>query len=63
MCVNVHTLNQTAESDERVLLSISTSDIQNRDDAIDLTFVPLQRRISDMCRDIHYIPLCEISPR
>ena len=53
MCVNVHTLNQSAESDEIVLLTITTSDVQNRDDAIDLTFIPLQRRISDTCGDIH----------
>lgn len=60
MCVSVHTLNQSAESDEIVLLTITTSDVQNRDDAMDLTFIPLQRRISDTCGDIHS-SFCEIS--
>ena len=55
MCVN----NQSAESDVIVLLTITTGDVQNRDDAIDLTFIPLQRRISDTC--VTSIPLCEIS--
>ena len=49
MCVN----NQSAESDVIVLLTIPTGDVKNRDDAIDLTFIPLQRRISDTCGDIH----------
>ena len=35
MCVNVHTLYQTAESDEIVLLTMTTAGIQNSDDAID----------------------------
>ena len=53
MCVNVHTLNQTAESDEIVFLTMTTSGVQNRYDAIDLNFIPLQKRISDMCGDNH----------
>lgn len=61
MCVSVHTLNQSAESDEIVLLTITTSDVQNRDDAMDLTFIPLQRRISEWIRAVTSIPLCEIS--